>query len=1073
MRQSTTASNDPAPFPGVSIVGVGRRVTGTAFDNDWFALPEYEAAALDPRQRVTLELAVEALDDSGLGHLCPGSRAGVVLGTATTFGPGGSLNIAHQLARTLELRGPSLLVASDRGAPLAAVDTAVRLLADESVPFVIAGGADLALLPDNALPQCISGIAIPDAGQATVVVLQRTRDAHRTGSRRYADFTATGLGYPHSGDPDARIVLQTPDRGAKTTAAHRHPDLRDAEPPLLIPVSARDLDALHALSRQYAASVGSYPTLRDFAAATARLLPDRTRAAILAGDIATAATQFRALADHLTAMTAATPARTPAARRLESPAAPANDTAAECNSCGAKWRIVGSALSASARTPEIGETIGISEPVAPGGLLLLFSGGGGHARMGRALAARYPVFAAAVAEATDAVVEAGGPRVWTPRNGFATGASGEEFAQPALFAFQLALAELLAWWGVRANAVAGHGVGEVAAAVVGGAITLADGARIVVARGRLLAKTGAEGAAAVLEATPAEVRRLIEPMRAAVGVAAIDGPNSITVSGDARYIDALVRRAHRRAIFARRITPDAAAAGMIAVPHAPRAQAIAPQLVTELGEVRVLPAELPIFSTTRPGLVIGAPDTGIAATGAPRATASGPTASTYATTTAPGSASTVTSTTATGSGSGAGTTGTSTTAIPSGSATTAAPGSGSTITNTSATGSRAGTTGTSTTATRSGSAAATTGSGSGSAVTNTSATGSGAGTTGTNTTATGSGAGTTGTSTTATRSGSAAATTAGFGSGAAATGASAIATGSGSAAYAAGTWSGSGEDAAGPAYSTEPARTAGGPDVNGSGSRAVQPSMDAAYWGANAAGPVELGAALEHAAAAGISTVLEVGPHGVLTPVVRERVAFRESAYAAGSRVDEAASLLRALGRLYLEGRQVDWSALGPVTSAPPERRWGRRVTARGVGVAMPEVRIRAEGTYVVAGGLGDSGALVVRWLLDSGARDVVVLTRVPRALPEPLAGMEEWIVVVRCDVADHADLAAALEDIRECGAPIRGVVHAGHELDRTAAGHLVELTAADPTDFTIGFSGVGWQPLSRVSGGGAPVTRE
>ncbi|WP_330184232.1 acyltransferase domain-containing protein [Nocardia sp. NBC_01503] len=886
-------------------MGVGCRVTGTAFDNDWFALPEAEATALDPRQRVTLELAVEALDDSGLGYLCPGSRAAVVLGTATIFGPGGTVNIAHQLSRTLDLHGPSLLVASDRGAPLVAVDTAVRLLADESVPFVIAGGADLTLLPDNALPQDISGISIPGTGHATVLILQRTRDAHRAGSRRYADFTAAGLGYPHSGDPHARIVLQSPGEGAKTTAVQQHPGLRDAEPPLLIPLSARDLDALHALSRQYAAAVGSYPTLRDFAAATARLLPDRTRAAILAVDTATAATQFRALAEHLTAMAGVSPARTSAERRRDARAEAANGTAVDGNSCGARWRFVGSASSASARTPEIGETIGVSEPVDRGGVLFLFSGGGGHPRMGRALAARYPVFAAAVAEAADAVVEAGGPRVWTPRNGFAAGAAGAEFAQPALFAFQLGLAELLAWWGVRANAVAGHGVGEIAAAVTGGAITLAEGARIVVARGRLLAKPGDDGAAAVLEATPAEVRRLIEPMRASVGVAAIDGPNSITVSGDARYIDALVRRAHRRAIFAQRITPDAAAAGMIAVPHAPRAQAIAPQLVTELGEVRTLRAELPIFSTTRAGLVIGALPVDLPTAG--------------------------------------------------------------------------------------------------------------------------------------TRLGAGKPTT---------------------------------EDVAAQADSTAPARTPGR-HGNGSGSRATPPSMDAEYWGANAAGPVELGAALEHAAAAGISTVVEVGPHGVLTPVVRERVAFRESAYAAGSRVDEAAGLLRALGRLYLEGRQVDWAALGASTLAPPERRWARRVSVRGVGVAMPEVRIRVEGTYVVAGGLGDSGALVVRWLLDSGARDVVVLTRVPRALPEPLAGMEEWIVVVRCDASDRSDLAAALQDIRECGAAIRGVVHAGRELDRTVAAHLVELTAADPTDFTIGFSGVGWQPLSRVSGGCAPVTRE
>ncbi|MRH86408.1 acyltransferase domain-containing protein [Nocardia sp. SYP-A9097] len=911
MRQRTTASNDQAPGSQVSIVGVGYRSTGTAFDNDWFALAEHEVAALDPRQRVTLELAVEALDDSGLGYLSPGSRAGVVFGTATTFGST-ALNIAHQLSRTLDLHGPSLLVASDRTAPLVAVDTAVRLLADESVPFVIAGGADLTLLTEGTLPQGFSTIAIAETGHAAVLILQRTQDALRTGTRRYAEFSGAGMGFPHPDDTAAHITVHSPAEAPKSTAVQRAQPARATEPPLLIPLSARDLDALHELARRYAAEVASYPTLRDFAAAVARRTPDRIRAAILAHDVTDAATQLRLLATQLTAMAGtalATPHRGSNAATAARPGAASrpNDSAAATNSCGVAGEMVrhvmGSARSEGSGPDETGEVVGVTAETRTGGLLFLFSGGGGHARMGRGLAARYPVFATALAEATDAVVEAGGPRVWTPRNGFGPGEPGQEFAQPALFAFQVALAELLAWWGVRANAVAGHGVGELAAAVVGGAISLAVAARVVVARGRLLSKIGEDGAAAVLEATPTEVQRLIDPMRAAVGVAAVDGPTSITVSGDPRYIDALVRRAHRRAIFAQRITADSAAAGAITVPHAPRAQALAPQLVSELGNIPARRAELPIFSTTRRGAVIGEPHND------DRANLARPSS--------------------------------------------AAPGM---------------------------------------------------------------------------------------------------------------------ERAE---HSNIAVHSSDRPYANGVMSAGAEPRMDAAYWGANAAGPVELGAALERAVAAGISTVIEVGPHGVLTAAVREQVTFRESTYAVGSRVDEATSLLRALGLLHLEGRRIDWSALGALTVAPPERRWGRRVSMQGVGVAMPEVRIRAEGTYVVAGGLGDSGALVVRWLLEAGARDVVVLTRTPRALPEPLEGMEEWIVVVRSDAADRADLAAALQDIRECGSPIRGVVFAGRELHRVAATNLVELTAADPTDFTIGFSGVGWQPLSRVSEGGAPVTWE
>lgn len=827
MRQSTTASTDPTPFPRVSIVGVGCRATGAAFDRDWFGIGEVEAAGMDPRQRVTLEVAIEALDDSGLGCLARGSYAAVVFGAAAVFGTGAP-NGAHQLSRALDLHGPSLLVQSDRASPLVAVDTAMRLLADESVPFVLAGGVDLALLPD------ISGITLPaDTGRCTVLVLQRTSDALRTGTHRYAEITGTGLGFPGAGKHDPHIDLEA-DTAPQGTSAER-----GNQPPTLLALSGRDLTAVHDLARYWADSLTTYHSLAEFAAATARLTTEPIRAAILAHDTTDAHTQLSILANRI-----------------------ATDHPAPSRSVGF-------------RTATSGEVIGVAEEARGGGVLWLFSGSGGHARMGRALAARYPAFSAALMDAADAVVEAGGPRVWTPRNGFGTCGPGEDFAQPALFAFQWALAGLLTAWGVRADGMAGYGVGEVAAAAVGRAVSLPDAARIVVARGRLLEKVVDHGAAAVLEATVAEAARLLEPMRAEVGIAAVDGPRSITVSGESRYIDALIRRAHRRAIFAQRVTPDEVIGGTIMVPHVPRVRSIASQLIQELSGIEPLTPEATIYSTTRRGAVL-------------------PSAATVAET-----------------------------------------------------------------------------------------------------------------------------------------------------------------------------RSAAAADIRPGG----ELRMDAAYWGANAAGPVELGAALEQAAAAGISTVLEVGPHAALGTIVRAHTRFRGSTYSTGSRTDEAAALLRVLGRLHVEGRDIDFTAMGPRTAAPPQRHWRRAYS--GHGAQLPPAAIRPEGTYVVAGGLGSSGAIAVRWLLDSGARDVVVLTRQPRALPPPLDGMEDWIVLVRCDASDRDDLATALHDIRECGSPIRGVVHAGRERDPGAAANLAALTAADPTDFSIGFSTTGWQPLSRVSSGNDLFARE
>ncbi|RDI48201.1 SDR family NAD(P)-dependent oxidoreductase [Nocardia mexicana] len=234
----------------------------------------------------------------------------------------------------------------------------------------------------------------------------------------------------------------------------------------------------------------------------------------------------------------------------------------------------------------------------PGGVLFLFSGQGGeHARMGRALAARYPVFARVVDAATDAVVRAGGRRVWTPRHGFAKSLETPDVAQPALFAYQLALAKLLNAWGIRADAVAGHGVGEIAGAVVSGALALSDGARVAVARGHALMQAGATGATAVLTATPEEVRRLVEPVRGSVAITAVDGPRSVVVSGVPRYVETLVRRARRRDLPVRLLADDPA--------RQPRSMSdILPDFMIRLEGVVSTNPRVPIYSTVRGGQVI-------------------------------------------------------------------------------------------------------------------------------------------------------------------------------------------------------------------------------------------------------------------------------------------------------------------------------------------------------------------------------------------------------------------------------------------------------------------------------------
>ena len=241
-----------------------------------------------------------------------------------------------------------------------------------------------------------------------------------------------------------------------------------------------------------------------------------------------------------------------------------------------------------------GVVVGRAEVV--GAPVFVFAGQGAQwVGMGRELMASSEVFAGAMGECAEALapfvdwslVDVLGDSVMLARL---------DVVQPVLWAVMVSLARLWRWVGVEPAAVVGHSQGEIAAACVVGALSLADGARVVAVRSRLLAGLPPVGAMASVGLSVQRVRVDVAECGGEVSVAAVNGPSSVVVSGVAASVQRLVAGWVERGVWARLIPTEVAG-------HSVQVDGVRERLLGELASVVPRRVEVPFYSTVDGGLV--------------------------------------------------------------------------------------------------------------------------------------------------------------------------------------------------------------------------------------------------------------------------------------------------------------------------------------------------------------------------------------------------------------------------------------------------------------------------------------
>ena len=236
------------------------------------------------------------------------------------------------------------------------------------------------------------------------------------------------------------------------------------------------------------------------------------------------------------------------------------------------------------------------------GVCFVFSGmGTTWAGMGKDLYHTEPVFKAMMDRCDQALHKLAG---WSLLDALFNESDPEKIhatyiAQPAIFATQVSLAELLKSWGVTPDCIVGHSAGEVGAAYAAGIYSFDDAIKIIYHRSRLQHTTDGMGKMLAVALTEEALHPYLAGRESAISIAAVNSEDALTLSGDEQVLTDIAAQLDDQGIFARFLN--------VGVPyHSPAMDQLKQSLIDELSGIQVKAPHTPLYSTvsgqlTQPG----------------------------------------------------------------------------------------------------------------------------------------------------------------------------------------------------------------------------------------------------------------------------------------------------------------------------------------------------------------------------------------------------------------------------------------------------------------------------------------